>query len=77
MTQLLLRGVGVTVLPALAVWEELERGDLVSVTVRDAELPPYEVALAQWPGRELSPAATAFAETVRSARVPALLSGRV
>jgi DNA-binding transcriptional LysR family regulator len=77
MTQLLLRGVGVTVLPALAVWDELARGDLVSVTVRDAELPPYEVALAQWPGRELSPAATAFAETVRSARVPALLSGRV
>ncbi|MGH2485984.1 MAG: hypothetical protein ACRDHE_08240, partial [Ktedonobacterales bacterium] len=59
------------------VWDELQRGDLVSVVVRDAELPPYEVALAQWPGRELSPAAAAFADMVRSARVPALLSGRV
>lgn len=77
MTQLLLRGVGVTVLPALAVWEQLERGDLVSVAVRDAELPDYEVALVQWPGQELPPAATAFAETVRGVRVPALLSGRL
>lgn len=75
-TQLLLRGIGVTVLPALAVWDELERGDLVSITVRDAELPAYEVALAQWPGRELAPAAAAFAETARGARVPALLAGR-
>ena len=75
MTQLLLRGIGVTVLPALAVWQELERGELVSVTVRDAELPAYEVALVQWPGRALAPAAAAFAETVREARVPALLSG--
>lgn len=76
MTQLLLRGIGVTVLPALAVWDELERGDVVSITVRDAELPAYEVALAQWPGRELAPAAAAFAETARGARVPALLAGR-
>ena len=74
MIQLLLRGIGVTVLPALAVWDELERGDLVSITVRDAELPVYEVALAQWPGRELAPAASAFAETAHGARVPALLS---
>ncbi|MGH2518072.1 MAG: LysR family transcriptional regulator substrate-binding protein, partial [Ktedonobacterales bacterium] len=76
MKQLLLRGVGVTVLPSLAVWEELERGDLVGITVRDAELPSYEVALVQWPGRALPPAASAFAETVRHVRVPALLSGR-
>lgn len=76
MKQLLLRGIGVTVLPALAVWEELERGELVSVTVRDAELPTYEVALVQWPGRALAPAAAAFAETVRGVRVPALLSGK-
>jgi DNA-binding transcriptional LysR family regulator len=76
MTQLLLRGIGVTVLPALAVWEELERGDLVSIAVRDAELPPYEVALVRWPGRELPPAAEAFAEMVRGVRVPDLLSKR-
>lgn len=76
MKRLLLRGIGVTVLPALAVWEELERGELVSVAVRDAELPPYEVALVQWPGRVLAPAAEAFAETVREARVPVLLSGK-
>ena len=74
MTQLLLRGVGVTVLPALAVWGELERGDLVQIAVNDAELPPYEVALAAWPGRILSPAAEAFVEIVRSARYPAILS---
>jgi DNA-binding transcriptional LysR family regulator len=76
MKQLLLRGVGITVLPALAVWEELERGDLLRISVRDAELPEYEVALAQWPGRPLPPAADAFAEMVRGVRVPALLSGR-
>lgn len=75
MKQLLLRGIGVTVLPALAVWEELERGELVSITVRDAALPPYEVALVQWPGRALAPAAAAFAETVRQAKVSALLAG--
>lgn len=74
MKQLLLRGIGVTVLPALAVWEELERGDLVSIVVRDAELPPYDVALAQWPGRALSPAAEAFAQTVAGVQVRSLLS---
>jgi len=76
MKQLLQRGIGVSVLPALAVWEELARGELVSITVRDAELPAYEVALVQWPGRPLSPAAVAFAETVRQVRIPALLAGR-
>ena len=76
MKQLLLRGIGVTVLPALAVWDELDRGDLVSITVRDATLPPYEVALVQWPGRPLQPAAAAFAEMVRQVRVSALLAGR-
>lgn len=76
MKRLLLRGIGVTVLPALAVWEELERGELVSITVRDVTLPPYEVALVQWPGRALAPAAAAFAETVRQVKVPALLAGR-
>jgi len=63
------------VLPSLAVYAELERGDLVSITVSDVELPAYEVALAHWEGRELAPAATAFAETVRGVQVPALLSG--
>jgi DNA-binding transcriptional LysR family regulator len=77
MKQLLVRGAGISVLPALAVWDELERGDLVSVRVRDAELPPYEVALAQWPGHDLSPAAAAFTRVVRSVRVPALLAGAV
>jgi len=74
MRQLLLRGVGVTVLPTLAVWDELQRGDLVSVTVRDAELPAYEVALVQWPGRELPPAAQAFVELARAIPMRALLA---
>lgn len=74
MRHLLLRGVGVTVLPALAVWDELQRGDLVSVTVRDAELPTYEIALAQWPGRELPPAAQAFVELTRAIPMRALLA---
>lgn len=72
--QLLLRGVGVTVLPALAIARELERGELLRIPVRDAELPDYEVALVAWAGRTLSPAAAAFAESTRSARVAALLA---
>lgn len=74
MKQLLLRGIGVTVLPELAIARELERGDLVRIAVRDADLPDYDVALAAWAGRALSPAAEAFAHAVRSARVPALLA---
>ncbi len=75
MKQLLLRGVGVTVLPALAIWSELERGELVRIPVRDADLPDYEVALVAWSGRALSPAADAFAQLVRATRVPSLLAG--
>jgi DNA-binding transcriptional LysR family regulator len=77
MRQLLRHGEGVTVLPALAIWEELARGELVDIRVRDADLPAYEVALVQWSGRALSPAAGAFAELVQSVRVPALLDGQV
>lgn len=77
MRQLLRHGEGITVLPALAIWEELARGELVSIHVRDAELPPYEVALVQWSGRTLSPAASAFAELARAARVSALLDGKI
>ncbi|HEX6543248.1 MAG TPA: LysR family transcriptional regulator [Ktedonobacterales bacterium] len=73
MTQLLRRGLGVTVLPALAIWGELARGELVSIRVRDAALPTYDVALVQWSGRSLSPAASAFAEMVRGVRVPDVL----
>ncbi|MEO7000615.1 MAG: LysR family transcriptional regulator [Ktedonobacterales bacterium] len=73
MRHLLLRGVGVTVLPALAIWEELQRGELVSVTVRDAELPPYEIALLQWPGHELPPAAAAFVTLLRETPLRNLL----
>ncbi len=73
MKQLLLRGLGVTVLPGLAIARELERSELVHVPVRDADLPDYEVALVAWSGRTLSPAAQAFVQEVRSARVPALL----
>jgi DNA-binding transcriptional LysR family regulator len=76
MTQLLLRGVGITVLPTLAVWSELERGDLVEIRLTDAELPPYEVALVAWPGHDLSPAAEAFIAITRSVQIQALLSGR-
>ena len=73
MTQLLRQGLGVTVLPALAVWDELARGELTSIRVRDANLPTYDVALVQWSGRTLSPAAMAFAEMVGSVRVPEVL----
>jgi DNA-binding transcriptional LysR family regulator len=73
MTQLLRRGLGVTVLPAIAIWDELARGELVSIRVRDADLPAYDVALVQWSGRTLTPAATAFAEMVRGVRVPDVL----
>ena len=40
MKQLLLAGVGLTVLPALAVWDELERGDLVALNVSRRRSPP-------------------------------------
>jgi DNA-binding transcriptional LysR family regulator len=73
MTQLLRRGLGVTVLPAIAIWDELARGELVAISVRDATLPMYDVALVQWSGRALSPAATAFAEMVGGVRVPDVL----
>jgi DNA-binding transcriptional LysR family regulator len=73
MTQLLLGGVGVTVLPRLAVWQELERGDLVAIPIHDADLPDYEVALAQWSGRTLAPAAAAFAELVGGMRIERVL----
>ncbi len=75
MRQLLLRGLGVSVLPAIAIWDELKRGDLVSVRVRDAELPGYDIALAQWPGRALSPASLALVELARATPMPYLLDG--
>ncbi|HEX8981310.1 MAG TPA: LysR family transcriptional regulator [Ktedonobacterales bacterium] len=75
MRQLLLRGLGVTVLPAIAIWDELKRGDLVSVRVRDAELPTYDIALAAWPGRDLSPASLALIELARSTPFTDLLDG--
>lgn len=75
MKQLLLRGVGVSVLPTLAIAHELERGELVRIGVRDAELPDYEVALVAWAGRTLSPAANAFVQQVREARIPDMLAG--
>lgn len=75
MKQLLRHGTGVTVLPRLAVWEELQRGELVSIRVRDAGLPDYDVALVGWSGRALPPAAEAFVDLARQVSVPALLSG--
>ena len=75
MRQLLLRDMGVSVLPAIAIWDELKRGDLVSVRVRDAELPTYDIALAQWPGRELSPASRTLIELARTTPMTALLDG--
>ena len=74
MRQLLLRGVGVTVLPAVAIWEELQRGELVSVTLHDAELPSYEIALLHWPGRALPPAAEAFVTQLRETPMRLLLA---
>jgi LysR family hydrogen peroxide-inducible transcriptional activator len=72
--QLLVRGVGVSVLPAIAVWDELRRGDLVSVTIRDAELPDYDIALVSWPERPLSPAALSLIEMARGSPLSDLLA---
>ena len=77
MTQLLRRGLGVTVLPSIAVWDELARGELAAIRVRDATLPAYDVALVQWGGRMLAPAATAFAEMVGGVRVADVLGDGV
>lgn len=74
MKQLVRRGVGVTVLPGLAIHEELARGDLVSITVRDGDLPSYEVALVQWGGRTLPPAASTFADLVNTTDLHMLLA---
>lgn len=65
MRELLMRGVGVSVLPDIAVWEELKRGDIVPVTVTDCVLPDYEIALVSWPGRSLSPASQALVRLAR------------
>jgi DNA-binding transcriptional LysR family regulator len=73
--QLLLRGQGVSVLPAIAIWDELKRGELVDVRIRDAELPTYDIVLAQWPGRELSPASLALVELARATPMTRLLDG--
>jgi len=75
LTELLKRGVGVTVLPTLAIAKELERGELVSLPMPEVELPDYEVALVRWYGRELAPAAEAFATLLRETRIADLLAG--
>jgi LysR family nitrogen assimilation transcriptional regulator len=73
--ELLKRGVGVTVLPTLAIAKELERGELVSLPMPEVELPDYEVALVRWYGRELGPAAQAFATLLHETRILDLLAG--
>ena len=75
LTRLVRAGAGLTVLPRLAVWDELAAGQLVAIAIGDVALPAYEVALAAWPGRERTPAAEAFVATVRRARVERLLDG--
>jgi DNA-binding transcriptional LysR family regulator len=74
MKRLVCAGAGLTVLPRLAVWDELASGALVAIRVEDVSFPPYEIALARWPGRELSPAGEAFAAMVRAVRVARLLA---
>ena len=74
LTHLLMSGLGLTVLPKVAVWDELSRGDLVEIEIEDAELPDYEIALVEWEGRDRNPAAQAFIDAVRDVRVPVLLS---
>lgn len=74
MKRLVCAGAGLTVLPRLAVWDELAAGALVAIHVEDVALPPYEVALVRWPGRDLSPAGEAFAAMVRAVRVARLLA---
>jgi LysR family transcriptional regulator, low CO2-responsive transcriptional regulator len=75
LTELLKRGVGVTVLPTLAIAKELERGELVSLPMPEVELPDYEVALVRWYGRELAPAAEAFVALLHVTRIADLLAG--
>jgi DNA-binding transcriptional LysR family regulator len=73
LTQLLVRGIGVSVLPAMAIWHELATGKLLRIPVVDASLPPYEVALAVWGGRSQLPAARAFTTMVSHVDVKRLL----
>ncbi|HEX9035545.1 MAG TPA: LysR family transcriptional regulator [Ktedonobacterales bacterium] len=73
MRKLLLRGVGVTVLPEIAVWNELRSGELSRVTLRDVQLPAYDIALVSWPRSELSPAAEALLRIVADIDVRSLL----
>jgi DNA-binding transcriptional LysR family regulator len=75
LTRLVRAGAGLTVLPRLAVWDELGAGQLVAITLTDVALPLYEVALAAWPGRALTTAAEAFVAAVRQARIARLLAG--
>jgi DNA-binding transcriptional LysR family regulator len=75
MKRLVAGGTALTVLPRLAARDELAGGTLVALEVEDMRLPPYEVALARWPGAALSPAARAFTDVVRAARIAALLRG--
>jgi LysR family hydrogen peroxide-inducible transcriptional activator len=76
MKWLVARGGGLTVLPRLTVRDELAAGTLIALELEDTRLPPYEVALARWPGAAITPAARAFTEVVRAARLPALLRPR-
>ncbi len=56
------QGLGVAVLPVVAVRRELERGELHRVTVAGLQLPRTKIALIHRRGRTLSAAAQAFVD---------------
>lgn len=55
-------GLGIAMLPRVAVAQEVERGELCEIEVKNMTMPRREVALIYRRGRPLSRAATAFIE---------------
>ncbi len=61
---LLLAGVGVSIVPEVAVRLEIGEGRLVSLTLADTKLPEWHIALSRRAHRASNPAADALAETL-------------
>ncbi|HLF27241.1 MAG TPA: LysR family transcriptional regulator [Anaerolineae bacterium] len=61
---LLLAGVGVSVVPEVAVKEEIGDRRLVTLTLADAKLPDWHIALSRRAHRAANPAADALAEVL-------------
>jgi DNA-binding transcriptional LysR family regulator len=61
---MLLAGVGLSVVPEVSVKEELAEGRLAAVSLADAKLPDWHIALSRRANRAANPAAEALAETL-------------